>query len=95
MLKLVKPVELHPIGARQKSFYGKALVYDYGDGRRELQSYDTTVCRITATGEVQRLWDGWSATTQRHINSFLRLYGYENLCGKANWNKLKSPSERR
>ena len=90
MLKLVNPVELHPIGARQKSFYGKALVYDYGDGRRELQSYGTTVCGITAAGEVQRLWDGWSATTQRHINSFLRLYGYGNLCGKANWNRFKS-----
>lgn len=90
MLNLVKPVELHPVGTRQKSFYGKALVYDYGNGRRELQSYDTTVCRITATGEVQRMWDGWSATTQRHIDSFLRLYGYGNLCGKANWNKFKS-----
>lgn len=90
MLKLVKPVELHPVGARQKSFYGKALVYEYDDGRRELQSYGTMVCRITATGEVQRLWDGWSATTQRHINSFLRLYSYGNLCGKANWGRFKS-----
>lgn len=90
MLKLVKPVELHPIGARQKSFYGKALIYEYGDGRRELQSYGTMVRRITPTGEVQRLWDGWSATTQRHINSFLRLYGYGNLCGKANWDRFKS-----
>ena len=90
MLKLVKPVELHPVGARQKSFYGKALVYEYGDGRRELQSYDTMVCRITPTGEVQRLWSGWSVTTQRRVDSFLRLYGYWNLCGKANWRKFKS-----
>ena len=53
----------------RKSFYKKAFIIERNDGIY-LKSYDTLVCRITH-GVFQRLWNGYSATTMRHINSFL------------------------
>lgn len=55
-----------------KSFYGKARVITDWDARTEiLVSYTTEVMkRDIDTGELTRLWDGWSATTGRHINAF-------------------------
>lgn len=34
-----------------------------------------------------RLWSGWSATTQRHINKALDLYGLPHI-NKAEWEKM-------
>lgn len=68
-----------------KSFYGKAWVKECSNGEKLLQSYNTVVCMIDAQGHFKRLWHGWSATTQRHINAFLAFYGLQNLSGKANW----------
>ena len=45
------------------------------------------VCRITAAGRFVRMWDGYSATTMRHVNSFLSLYDVAGG-GKAWWNAL-------
>lgn len=62
--------ELTPGGYdRAKSFYGKAKVIEK-DGETLLQSYDTTVCKIDKSGEFVRMWEGYSATTMRHINAF-------------------------
>lgn len=79
---------------RCKSFYGKAKAIEYDDGTKELKSYDTIVCRITPAGEIIRLWAGYSATTMRHINSFLSYYGYPgpNYGGKAFWD-ARQPGE--
>ena len=66
----------------RKSFYGKAHVIERNDGVY-LRSYDTIVCRIV-NGTFQRLWDGYSATTMRHVNSFLDEYGIPGG-GKAWW----------
>ena len=63
-----------------KSFYGKAKVITYG-GTTYLKSYDTIVCSIVG-GKFNRIWDGWSATTQRHINAFLQEYA-DGQSGKA------------
>ena len=60
---------------RSKSFYGKAKVIEKDNGETVLQSYDTEVCKITSGGEFVRLWSGYSVTTMRHINSFLRFVG--------------------
>lgn len=68
-----------------KSFYGKAWVKECANDEKLLQSYNTIVCMIDAQGNFKRLWHGWSATTQRHINAFLAFYGLQNLSGKANW----------
>lgn len=53
------------------------------DGIPILTSYYTDVCAIV-DGEARRLWDGYSATTMRHINKFLSLYGLDGL-SKREW----------
>ena len=76
--------ELTPgVDGRAKSFYGKAKVIEK-DGETLLQSYDTIVCKIDKNGEFVRMWDGYSATTMRHVNSFLQLVGIAGG-GKAWW----------
>lgn len=71
---------------RVKSFYGKAKVIE-NDGETFLQSYDTIVCKIDKSGEFVRLWKGYSATTMRHINSFIEMFGIEGG-GKKWWDTL-------
>ncbi len=73
---------LYPIDSR-KSFYGKAKVYQRDDGSAVLKSYDTDVCMIDAHGVFHRFWSGESATTTRHINSFLAYYGIDG--GGISW----------
>ena len=77
---------LEPVNG-QKSFYGKAKVIETEDGRKQLKSYDTIVCEINARGDFVKLWDGYSATTARHINAFRALYNLPAL-NKAEWDKL-------
>ena len=79
-----KTFELMPTNGR-KSFYGKAKVIVYPNGAQALISYETIVYPNGAQalisyetfvafrdvdGKVHRLWDGWSATTGRHIKEF-------------------------
>lgn len=79
--------ELTPGGYdRAKSFYGKAKVIET-DGETLLQSYDTTVCKIDKSGEFVRMWEGYSATTMRHINTFIEMFGVSGG-GKKWWNAL-------
>ena len=75
--------ELIPTDGR-KSFYGKAIVIEKDNGEKVLQSYNTEVCKITNGGEFVRLWSGYSATTMRHVNSFLDLFNLSGG-GKAWW----------
>ena len=82
----MKVYELKPTGSR-KSFYGKAIVIEKNNGETVLQSYDTDVCKITKSGEFVRLWDGYSATTMRHVNSFLQLFNIAGG-GKTWWDNL-------
>ncbi len=66
---------LSPMGNdKAKSYYGTARVIEKENGEKVLLSYDTEVCKITKSGEFVRLWDGYSATTMRHVNSFLLLF---------------------
>ena len=68
----MKKYELIPNNGR-KSFYGKAVVEVADDGSETLYSYNTAIIKRTAAGELVKLWDGWSATTGRHINAFCGL----------------------
>ena len=68
----------------RKSFYGKAHIVEKDDGVY-LLSYSTYVGRIVG-GVFQRLWDGYSATTMRHVNNFLEEFGLEGG-GKAWWDR--------
>ena len=77
----MKMFELKPTNGR-KSFYGKATVIEYDNGDIELKSYDTIVARIS-DGKFKRLWNGYSATTMNHVNSFVNLFGIDG--GGKNW----------
>lgn len=69
-----------------KSFYGKAKTCEV-NGWKILKSYDTHVAAISPKGEFFRLWGAWSATTARHIDTFMRVNGLHAIC-KADWIKL-------
>lgn len=75
-----------PIGDSRKSFYNKAIITVTDNGDIELTSYCTTVCRIR-NGKLERLWNGYSATTMRHINAFLEHYNLPGG-GKSWWTSL-------
>lgn len=71
---------------RAKSFYGKANIIEE-NGEVILQSYDTFVCMINKRGVFVRLWGGYSATTMRHINVFIKMFGIDGG-GKKWWDAL-------
>ena len=56
-----------------KSFYGKAEVILLKNGTKLLRSYSTIVAGVTKSGKSFRSWCGWSATTGRHIKSFMGM----------------------
>ena len=70
----------------RKSFYGKAKIVVAEEGTF-LRSYDTLVCCITPEHKFQKLWGGYSATTMRHINAFMKYLGV-NKEGKHWWDNL-------
>lgn len=82
----MKEVELRPTDNR-KSFYGKAVAIERDNGDIELRSYNTIVARIRNRA-FERLWNGYSVTTMRHINSFIDTYGI-NGGGKVWWTSLE------
>jgi len=68
--------DLMPYDSR-KSFYGKAKILENIEtGDVFLQSYDTIVCGIV-NGHFEKYWPGYSATTMRHINSFIYAYSHK------------------
>ena len=70
-------VSLEPVDGR-KSFYGKAKAIRRGD-ITQLQSYDTIVAEYDHNSREMNIDDWYSATTQRHINSFLNKFGYPTM----------------
>lgn len=68
----MKRYELIPHDGR-KSFYGKAIVEVAQDGTETLYSYNTPIIKRLVSGELVKLWSGWSATTGRHIVAFCGL----------------------
>lgn len=69
--------------SRQKSFYGKAIVTEYNNRFSILTSYTTEVAMIK-NGIFYRLWNGYSVTTQNHINEYRQQNGMEKL-SKSEW----------
>lgn len=68
----MRTYELTPTDGR-KSFYGKAVVMVEDNGTETLYSYNTPIIKRLVSGEMVRLWDGWTATTGRHIQAFCGL----------------------
>lgn len=81
--------DLHPLCTNQKSFYGKAKVVSTVvnlDRYYTLHSYDTPVVSVyvdrNGTPFVKKLWNGYSATTLRHINELLMQQGFPKLSAR-------------
>lgn len=76
----MRTYELIPTDGR-KSFYGKAVVIVEDSGTETLYSYGTPIIKRLVSGELVKLWDGWTATTGRHIQAFcgLNKAAYTNL----------------
>lgn len=80
--------DLIPVDSR-KSFYGKAKVIEtnYCNVKQyDLMSYNTVVCSYV-NGEFIRLWNGYSATTSRHIDSFRSFLDLPRM-SKKEWIEL-------
>lgn len=75
----------------RKSFYGKAVILrrtatnDY-----ILVSYGTRVAAFSG-GKFIKLWNGYSATTMRHVNSFCKFLQIHDG-GKSWWDSLSVES---
>lgn len=82
--RIVKKWELQ--ATCQKSFYRKAFVLEDEKGNLYLQSYDTIVCGII-NGIFEKFWDGYSRTTQNHVNDFRKANSMDTL-SKKNWESL-------
>ena len=83
-----KVIEIFDLPAtRQKSYYGKAKVITT-EKARYLLSYNTIICRLSFGGEFRKLWDGWSATTAKHINDFMIFTRFGNGFTKKEWENL-------
>ena len=55
----------------------RAVTIDDGE-KIFLQSYDTLILSVdTFTGEIVKMWDGYSVTTLKHINTFLAGFGLQ------------------
>ena len=68
----MRKYELTPTDGR-KSFYGKAVVIVEDNGTETLYSYNTPIIKRLVSGELVKLWDGWTATTGRQIQAFCGL----------------------
>ena len=87
--------DLHPLFTNQKSFYGKATVTvmdDGGDVHMILRSYDTQVVSVyvdsRGTPFVKKLWNGYSATTLRHVNELLMQHDFPKLSARV-WRAME------
>jgi len=82
---IVNVYDLRPMDGTRKSFYGKASVYIDEFGNEFLISYNTLIMARFVDKKygdnLVRYWDGWTATTGRHIKAFcgLNKKQFENL----------------
>jgi hypothetical protein len=67
--------ELTPRYDSRKSFYGKAHITEYPNGRKVLTSYSTEVAEITEDGNPI-VYGIYSQTTTRHQKEFLKQEGF-------------------
>lgn len=88
----IEPINIYQIDngyCDRLSFYGKAKIVETAD-ELYLQSYNTLVCVYNKElKSFTRLWKGYSTTTMRHINAFVRHYCKLPGGGKAWWDKLQ------
>lgn len=69
---------------RAKSFYGKAKIIETENGEKFYSLIILLFAVSRRRGRFVRMWGGYSATTMRHVNSFLSFYDM-NGGGKSWW----------
>lgn len=85
--KIFNSIELKPVDGR-KSFYNKCVLLER-HGIYYLYSYTTLVCKWDKNKrEFEKIWNGWSQTTQRHVNALMEYLGIDKH-GKNWWVSLK------
>ena len=85
--EVLRIAELLPMDGH-KSFNGRCKVIETRS-RVYLLSYTTIVCYWdNNTNKFGKLWNDYSATTMRHINSFMVWLGFPSCSGKRWWNAL-------
>ena len=77
-----------PTMGLRKSFYGNAQICHDVSGIDVLNSYNRPVCMVAHDGRFVRLWDGWSATTARHVNAFRMFHNMPKI-SKSEWFDLQ------
>ena len=70
-------LDLKPLNG-QESFGGKAQVIINGN-IIQLRSYETIVAEYNTKEDIVNVFDWFSMTTAKHINSFLELFGFRNV----------------
>ena len=76
----MKILDLKPLNG-QKSFGGKAQIILIGS-TIQLRSFETIVAEYNTQEEIINVFDWFSSTTAKHVNSFLELYGFRNVSKK-------------
>ena len=75
----------------QKSYYGKAIVELNTQNETVLYSYGTKICAFVPGKRNNtvfvKYWNGYSATTMKHINSFCAQNGHHGY-NKKDWEAL-------
>lgn len=77
---------LKPEFDSRKSFYDKAVVEIEGN-KKTLYSYNVKICSIV-DNVFHKYWNGYSATTMRHISEFRLQNGFSAM-GKKEWENLE------
>lgn len=82
-----------PLNVDGKTFNNRAFVrYEMdtktGESIIVLRSYYTDVCGLRFNNgayELERYWNEYSTTTQKHINAFISKYGNLSVINKKEW----------
>ena len=77
----MKILDLKPLNGL-KSFGGKAQIIIMNGNTIQLRSFETIVAEYNTKEDVINVFDWFSPTTAKHINSFLELYGFRNVSKK-------------
>ena len=81
--------------SKSKSFHRKAMLGIAPDDITFLRSYNTIVASVR-NGVLEKHWDGYSDTTMRHVDAFVRRYNPKNGGqGPAWWKAMKLSLPRR
>ena len=80
--------ELKPVCGGNKSYYHKANIIELSNGVKLLQSYDTIVAGVNTAGRFCKIWNGYSATSMKHIGDFNYQFGNGRNIGKRSWDEM-------